>query len=472
MGLGPGGLEGASEQVQRLLHSDARLFARTVRHPAVEELTATRVVETGDDLYASSVNFEEVYEALATRVVEAATNEDIVFAVPGSPFVGEFTVPVIKRLAGEAGLEVEVIDGLSFIDAMCDVLAIDPLESGLQILDARDLPDPLILALPTIIAQTDLPVVLADVADRLSAILPPDAVVTVMVDAGSSSVMQWSGHPDDLDSSLAGLRTSLFVYTKPGGIVGAIDVMRQLRQECLWDQSQTHHSLIPHLIEESFELADALSALPTDERPGELSGAYGDVEEELGDVLLQVLFHATIGEENGTMHIDEVAETLRRKLVRRHPHVFGEVEAATPDDALAAWEQAKAAEKGPRDSIMDGVPTGLPAGERAMKLSRRAAKFGFDWAGPSAVLDKVREEVGELESATTTDESLDEFGDLLLALVNLARHLDISPEVALRRASDKFERRFRHVEAQGPLDGLTPLEQELRWQLAKQATDE
>lgn len=470
VGLGPGGLQEASGvALEALRVPSTRLFARTASHPAVTDLMAERAVETGDDLYASLDTFEEVYQALAERVVSAAAETDVVFAVPGSPLVGEFTVPRIKALAAEVGITVRTIAGVSFIDAMCEEFGVDPLVAGLQILDGRDLPDPLIIAQPTIIAQVDLPVVLADVGARLSETLPEDALVTVVADAGTPHVFRWSGHPDEIDSTWAGLRTSLFVDTEPGGIVGAISVMRQLRLACPWDQEQTHHSLVPHLIEETFELAEAISMLPPVEGSGEISGAYGEVEEELGDVLLQILFHTTIGEETGALHIDQVAETLRRKLVRRHPHVFGDSEALDAQEVRAVWEQVKADEKQSRDSVLDGVPSGMPATERAMQLSRRAARLGFEWDNVSAVMAKVQEEIVELQEAATPDEQLDEFGDVLLALVNLARHLDLSPEVALRRASDKFERRFREVESQGPLTGVTPGELDKRWQLAKDA---
>lgn len=470
VGLGPGRLDGASREARdRVLDPGVRLFLRTVQHPSADEIGAVRGFETGDDLYESATTFEDVYLALAQRVVEATDGGDVVFAVPGSPQVGEFTVPQIKHLAAEAGVTVTVLSGVSFIDVMCDEFNVDPLLRGLQILDGRDMPDPLILDKPTIIAQADLPVVLADVAGRLSAVMPDDAVVHVISDAGTPDAQTHTVHPDDIDAGWAGLRTSLFLDAAPGGIVGAIEVMRHLRSVCPWDQEQTHQSLVPYLIEEAFELSEALSLLPTDE--SEAWGAFAAVEEELGDVLLQVLFHTTIGEETGTISIDGVAETLRRKLVRRHAHIFGDKSAANADEVRSVWEQVKADEKQATESVLDGVPAGLPAAERAIALSKRAAKLGFEWDSVAAVTAKVHEELRELDAAESPDEQLDEFGDVLLALVNLARHLEISPEVALRRASDKFERRFRAVESQGSLDGQSAEELERRWRIAKSQTD-
>lgn len=465
VGLGPGALDLASLVArEKVLDPGARLFLRTRQHPAADDIAAVRGFETCDDLYTAGATFEDVYTAVTERIVEATTGGDVVYAVPGSPLVGEFAVPKIQQRASELGIDASVLAGTSFIDVMCAEFGVDPIQAGLQILDGRDLPDPLILDKPTIIAQADVPVVLADIATRLSAVFPEDGVVHIVSDAGTPEVRRHTVHPDEIDPEWAGLRTSLFVDEAPGGIVGAIAVMRHLRSVCPWDQEQTHESLVPYLLEETFELSEALSLIPPDQT--EAWGAYAAVEEELGDVLLQILFHTTIGEEAGTLSIDGVAETLRRKLVRRHAHVFGDADASDAEEVRTVWEQVKAEEKS-TESALDGVPSGLPATERAMKLSKRAARLGFEWDSVASVNAKVAEELSELAKAESDDERVDEFGDVLLALINLARHLDISPEVALRRATDKFERRFRAVEAQGPITGQTAEELDRRWRIAK-----
>ena len=175
--------------------------------------------------------------------------------------------------------------------------------------------------------------------------------------------------------------------------------MKQLRAECPWDREQTHHSLVRNLVEETYELVEALARLPVQAPAGEADFvAYDAVEDELGDLLLQVLFHSTMASEAGAFDVEDVAERLREKLVRRHPHVFGDVEATTAQEVLQNWEQIKQDEK-QRSSMMDDVPAGLPGMERAAKLQRRAATVGFDWENAAAVMDKVREEVTELEEA-------------------------------------------------------------------------
>ncbi len=261
-----------------------------------------------------------------------------------------------------------------------------------------------------------------------------------------------------MDPELAGARTSMFLDPIPGGMVGAIQVMARLREECPWDRKQTHESLVKNLIEETYELVEAIG-----------SDSEGQLEDELGDVLLQVLFHSNISRQAAGFDIEDVAENLRQKLVRRHPHVFGEVEVADADEVKANWEQIKDTERGlTRESVLDGIPAGMPGLERAAKLQRRAADVGFDWPDVPPVLDKLLEEVEELRGAL--DEGMrvqEELGDILFTVVNLARHLKVEPELALRGAIDRFISRFRAMEAMGPLDGLGLAELDERWNRAK-----
>ena len=365
-----------------------------------------------------------------------------------------------------------IVGGESFVDAIIAEVGVDPLRDGLRVIDGRDMPDPLVLDAPTIIGHVDLPVVLADVAARLDRVLPEDTGVKVLVDLRSATERVVETTVAGIDPELAGYRTSLFINAEPGGLIGAVRTMRRLRKECPWDRQQTHQSIVKNLVEEAYELAHALSVLSPEAPGGEPDfAAYADVEEELGDVLLQVLFQSTMAAETGAFDIDDVAEVLRQKLVRRHPHVFGDVEVDSAGEVLQNWDKIKEAEKTGRTSQLDGVPTGLSGLTRAEKLQDRAAKLGFDWDGPEPVFDKVREELHELVEADDTGATMHELGDLLFSVVNLARHLKVDPEVAMRRAGDRFESRFRAMERNGPLDGLSNEELEARWQSAKQAED-
>jgi nucleoside triphosphate diphosphatase len=244
-----------------------------------------------------------------------------------------------------------------------------------------------------------------------------------------------------------------------------IDTMAALRDPiggCPWDVQQTFASIAPFTIEEAYEVADAIER-----------GATDDLREELGDLLLQVVFHARMAEEAGLFDFGGVVEAITAKLVRRHPHVFGDASALNSSEVKALWGRIKADEKRAKlaseakdgrpaetkSGALDGVPLALPALSRAVKLQERAGKVGFDWNDARAVLEKIREEVTEVEAeiAQGSAQTLSsEVGDLLFAAVNLARHLKVDPEAALRSANAKFERRFAHIENRLAEGGRTP----------------
>lgn len=460
MGLGPGTLARVPAYQRRLLEDPARtVVLRTGSHPAAEELTELRPVVTCDDLYESCERFADVYSAIVERVLSQP--EPVIYAVPGSPWVGEFAVRELIDRAPHA----EVLPAESFVDAILATVGYDPFDRGLRIVNGHELPSPLALDAPTIIGHLDRPEILADVAAAVSRVLPEGAEVTVCADVGGPEEQVVRVPVDQVPPELAGLRTSLFLDTPAAGLIGVVAVSRRLRAECPWDREQTHRSLVRHLIEEAYELIEAISTLPED---GIDYVAYDGVEEELGDVLLQVLFHAAIAEERGVFDIDDVATRLHSKLVRRHPHVFGSVDVADADEVAANWERIKQRERGEGpDSLLDGVPASMPALERAEALQRRAARVGFDWDDPADVVATLRREVDELEKALDGGDPIHEIGDVLFSGVNLTRFLGLSGEEALRRASARFERRFRAMEADGPLDGLSLEELDARWEAAK-----
>lgn len=462
-GLGPGALDRVPKPVRDLLlDSETTVVARTVHHPAAEELAALRDVVFCDDLYDGADSFDDVYVAIADRVISASQAGPVIYAVPGSPMIGEFAV---RRIV-EGAEEVQVVPAESFVDAVLSAVAYDPLDRGLQVLNGHHLPDPLILDKPTIIGHLDRPEILADVLDAVARVVPEDAEATLLSGLGAADARVLRGPIHEVPVEAAGLRTSLFVDAEPGGLLGAVQVMRRLRDECPWDREQTHDSLVKNLVEEAYELIDAIARLPED---GEDWVAYSEVEDELGDVLLQVLFHEAIAREAGAFDIDGVAEVLRQKLVRRHPHVFGDVEVADAGEVKENWDRIKREESGGvPGSALAGVPEGMPALQRASKVQNRAAKVGFDWEKASQVVLKVREEVDELETAIAGHGDVAaELGDLLFSVVNLARHLGLDPEVSLRRATAKFEDRFHRMEGAGPLEGLGIDELNRRWDSVK-----
>ncbi|MDZ7627482.1 MAG: nucleoside triphosphate pyrophosphohydrolase [Parvularculaceae bacterium] len=245
-----------------------------------------------------------------------------------------------------------------------------------------------------------------------------------------------------------------------------LDLMAALRTPgtgCPWDLEQDFRTIAPYTVEEAYEVADAIER-----------GDMGDLKDELGDLLFQTVFHARMAEEAGAFAFEDVARAITEKMRRRHPHVFAGANARTAGQQTRQWEDQKAAERAAKGavSLLDDVPIGLPGLTRAVKLQKRAARVGFDWTNPRDVLDKIAEETGELVEvidAGDRDAIEDEFGDLLFVMANLSRHLDIDPEAAIRRANEKFRRRFRHIEARlGERMGAASLEEmEALWVEAK-----
>ena len=243
---------------------------------------------------------------------------------------------------------------------------------------------------------------------------------------------------------------------QPQDVRRLLDIMRRLRDPqlgCPWDVEQTFATIAPYTIEEAYEVADAIER-----------GDLTDLRDELGDLLLQVVFHARMAEEIGAFAFGDVVDGICDKLLRRHPHVFGDGRADTPAAVRVAWEDIKNDERqsknGHKTGVLDEVPLALPALSRAVKLQERAARVGFDWPDRSHVLDKLNEEMLELSSAVAdggdTGDVAEELGDLLFVYANLARHLKIDPEAALRAANEKFVRRFRRIEELMAASGRTP----------------
>ncbi len=246
---------------------------------------------------------------------------------------------------------------------------------------------------------------------------------------------------------------------------------------CPWDHEQTYASLAQYLLEESYETFDAI-------QEADETGDTTNLREELGDLLLQVVFHATIGKERGDFNIDQVSEGVTQKLVLRHPHVFGDKKLARAQDVLDNWDQLKADERAASgkkektaESILDDVPVHFPALLEALKVTKKAAKVGFDWENAEQIFEKIDEETAELKAAITCDDKehvAEELGDLLFAVVNLARHLDVEPETALKRTNRKFRQRFKFIEQELKAKGRTLEEASLQemddlWNQAKRA---
>jgi tetrapyrrole methylase family protein/MazG family protein len=482
VGLGPGDPGLLTLAAQQALAAASTVILRTARHPGVDALPAGPSYASCDDLYESMDSFEAVYDAIVQRVLASAARDGAaVYAVPGDPLVAEATVTALLQRAHEAEVDVRVVSGVSYVEPVLRLLAVDPLDAGgLQLCDALALSvEP---ARPALIAQLHNRRVASTLKLALLDLYPPAHTVTLVSAAGVPSGESVVALPlmdvdrNDLPDHLSTLYVPALSETENRRSFGGLRAIAHRLYApggCPWDREQTHQSLKKHLLEECYEALQALD----DDDPQALC-------EELGDVLLQILLHTEIADEAGEFGYGDLFEGLASKLIRRHPHVFGDTSAASAEEVMANWQQLKAAEKAQRaavaggdaapESILAGVPRAMPALAYAQAVQDRAARAGFDWPAIDGVLDKVAEEAGELRRAATPAERLDELGDLLFVLANLARWLGVDAEESARRAGAKFSRRFQGVEelaraANRPLGSMTLDELDALWDRVKAA---
>jgi tetrapyrrole methylase family protein/MazG family protein len=450
VGLGAGDFNQITMGTYQLLKDAETLYLRTKDHPVIRNLEKERIsFASFDELYEQHESFQEVYDSIVAFLIEKACSQNIVYAVPGHPLVAEQTVQMLLERQDESGVNVVIKGGQSFIDPILTTLRIDPIE-GLQLLDGTSLrKEELQLEQHIIIAQVYDSFVASEIKLTLMERYPDDYQVVIVTAAGSSEERIQSVKLLELDR-IVGLNNLTAVYVPPVQDETFLErefytlrkVIQILRgpDGCPWDQKQTHHSLKKYLIEETYEVLEAI-----DEEDDE------HLVEELGDVLLQVLLHAQIGEDEGYFTIDDIIGVLTRKMIRRHPHVFGESKLDTAEEVKQSWDEIKKEERdnAQPDSLLTGVTKGLPSLYRAYEYQKKAAKVGFDWDEVEPIWEKVREELKEFQQALKTDNDKEiegEFGDILFALVNLARYYKIDPEQALESTNRKFYERFVYIE--------------------------
>ncbi|MFS0881652.1 nucleoside triphosphate pyrophosphohydrolase [Metabacillus niabensis] len=450
VGLGAGDLNQLPFGVYRLLTETKHLFLRTKEHPVIDELNETITYRSFDDVYEANQDFEDVYRSIANILLEEAEVEDVVYAVPGHPLVAEKTVQILLTEGRQKGYTIIVQGGQSFIDAMFQALEIDPIE-GFQLVDALGLEsEHLQLRGHLIITQVYDQMVASEVKLTLMEQLPDEYKVKIVTAAGSSleQIKEVPLYELDREVSINNL-TSIYVPPVENQEIlhhqfsEFRKIIAKLRgpNGCPWDKEQTHQSLKRYLIEECYELIEAIEEEDIDH-----------MIEELGDVLLQVVLHAQIGEDEGMFSINDVIKEVADKMVRRHPHVFGDMTINSTDDVLSNWDKIKQGEKGGLEtsSILDHVSKALPALSRAYQLQKKAAKVGFDWPVIEETWEKVKEEITEFEMELKQDangkNAMQEFGDVLFALINVGRYYNIEPEEALISTNRKFYNRFRYIE--------------------------
>lgn len=451
VGLGAGDLEQLPLGVYKKITRAPHLYLRTKEHPVVAELVKEGLQFTSfDSVYEKHEQFEEVYLEITSILLEKAESEEIIYAVPGHPLVAERTVQLLLEKGKNAGIEIVIGGGQSFVDALFQALKIDPIE-GFQLLDGTSLAaDDIQQNQHIFISQVYDQFVASGVKLTLMERYPDEYMVTIVTAAGSKQEEIITVPLFELDRQVK-VNNLTSVYIPPVEDENVLfknfsklrEIISVLRgpEGCPWDKEQTHETLKRYLIEETYEVIEAID-----------KGDIDHLIEELGDVLLQVMLHAQIGEDEGYFSIADVIEGISEKMVRRHPHVFGSVEVENTDEVLQNWEEIKRQEKGEVDpSVLAGVSYSLPNLIRAYELQKKAAKVGFDWQEILPALEKVKEELQEFEDELDvingqSELAKKEFGDLLFAFVNVARFLKIHPEEALFETNEKFVRRFQFIE--------------------------
>lgn len=486
VGLGSGNPDRLTIGIIKTMQRASKVYVRTLSHPVIAALNEFQIEpESFDHVYEAYDTFPEVYESIASALINLAKaaeeDREIVYAVPGHPMVAEATVRLLRERCPGEHVTLTVLGGESFLDEAFVRLGFDPIE-GFQLLDAAELRASVIQPqLHTLIGQVYDMFTASEVKLALMELYPDDYPVIV-------------GHALGVEGEEAIQQVPLFELDRIDGYgnLSLIYVPRsddsKLRQRtfarlheivgilrspegCPWDREQTHESIRKNLIEETYEVLETI-----DEDDPE------HMQEELGDLLLQIMLHSQMEEELGTFTVYDVIQALNDKLIFRHPHVFGESSAKDAESALQNWEQMKAEEKRRKGlspekaSALDGIPRDLPALMKAYKLQKKASKVGFDWDHIEGVFQKIEEELGELRQAVTEGQSDEdtalELGDLLFAVSNAARFIGADPEEALSRTNRKFVSRFSYIEeklaAQGKtLQESTLDEMEALWQAAK-----
>ncbi|WP_300259139.1 nucleoside triphosphate pyrophosphohydrolase [Clostridium sp.] len=475
MGLGPGAYEALTIGALKELKNNKNIYFRTEKHPTVDFLKDEGIkFESYDHAYERYDSFDDVYKYIAEDLITKINDdEDLIYAVPGHPLVAEKSVVNLIELCKQNNIEYEVLPAVSFVDAMMEALQVDPIE-GVKIIDAFDMKNQILdKRVGTIITQVYNNFIASEVKLKLLEGYEDDTEIIFVRAAGVEgleSIRKISLYELDWQEDIDYL-TSIYIPKDLGNkkdFQDLLDIIETLRNPggCPWDREQTHESLKSALLEECYEVIDAIENEDEDA-----------LIEELGDVLLQVVFHASIGKEDGYFDIIDVIGGISNKMINRHPHVFGNEELNTSEQVLVNWDEIKKEEKGIKtlSEEMKNIAKSLPATTRAYKVQKKAKKVGFDWDDVNCAMDKVKEELNEIKEVyNCEDKSIieGEVGDLLFACINVARFLEVDGELALDKTIKKFINRFSYIENQAiknnkNLKDMTLEEMDKLWEEAK-----
>ncbi|GHO52998.1 nucleoside triphosphate pyrophosphohydrolase [Ktedonobacter robiniae] len=468
LGLGPGDAQDLTVQAHDLLAQAAQrgetVYFRTIIHPTVEqlreELPALNIISF-DSFYEESTAWHSLYQRIAEEVCTLATQSPIIYAVPGHPLIGETSVQILLQFARERGLSTSIVAGLSFLEPVCSLLGLDPFDTGLHIVDATilagldqdEIASKILPTTPLLITQVYNRRLASQVKLALGECYPDEWPVKLVRAAGVSAdeaALEMPLYELDHNNQANHLST---LYVPPLDALTPLrlpDTLRyitkRLRRDpdgCPWDRQQTHQTLTRYVIEETYEVVEAIEENDMEK-----------LADELGDLLLQVYLHAEIARQEGHFALGEVYENINAKMLRRHPHVFGNAEASTAGQVALNWEEIKRQERlnagiaAPEiETVFKNIPQATPALMVAQEYQKRIAKTGFEFDNLDEVLAKLEEELQELRQATSKEEQQEEMGDLLFLVAKLARWYKVDAEEALRAANRKFRQRFQAMES-------------------------
>lgn len=448
IGLGPSDSRHWTRAAYTLLNETNEVYLRTSHHPSITDIPAQ--VRSFEDIYRQAGDRNQAHRQVAAEVVQLGQRDTgVVYAVPGHPTLDDPTTSLIRTLAETQHIPVMIVPGLSLLDATLMTLDLDS-SRPVQITSAAEIAPlhhpPLAPDQPALVTGLSDQTLAAQIKRVLLNAYAADFVVTLVQAAGTLTERVWSCQLVELDRQPEFDETTTLYL--PADSANASfptfqETIAHLRapEGCPWDREQTHLSLRPFLLEETYEVLEALDA-----------GNPAALVEELGDLLLQILLHTQIATGAGDFRMGELISHIQRKLVRRHPHVFDDVVVNGADEVTINWEAIKRAErsnskvKESRPSALDGVSPALPALAQALTISKRAVKVGFEWPNIEGVLDKLIEEAHEITTASNSHELEAEIGDWLFSAVNLARWRNVDAESALRTTNARFIRRFKKLE--------------------------
>ncbi|HLR59696.1 MAG TPA: nucleoside triphosphate pyrophosphohydrolase [Pseudogracilibacillus sp.] len=446
IGLGAGDINQLPLGIyKKLLKTKNKIFSRTNSHPVIEELMNEGVYfNSFDDYYIEQDEFVNVYLNISAKLLELGQKENIIYVVPGHPLVAEQTV---QTLLNQDKVQVEIKGGKSFLDDLFTTLKIDPIE-GFQLVDGTKFSrNDLNYKQHIIFAQVYDAYIASEVKLVLLEDLNPDYEVVIVKAVGSEHEEIKKVALHELDHKLE-LDNLMSIYVPPTNeklrhtFSDFKQTIATLRgpDGCEWDKKQTHMSLRKYLLEESYELIEAINNQDDE-----------NIIEELGDVLLQVMLHSQIGTDAGYFTIDDVIKEVNEKMIRRHPHVFNQTVVSSVEEINANWEAIKANEVGRKKEVsaLNSVLKSLPTLQKTTEIIKKAKKSGFDWENTTQIWDKLEEELAEFKEAIENQDEKEmelELGDILFVVADLAHHYKIVPELALTRVNDKFITRFQNVE--------------------------